>query len=145
MYVRGPWNGGDHSVKRVRPESVRIVKEHDELEHRLLVVAQVNQGSICHLASDVGSMNAMISAGVVNISSEELCVCRLAIKDPAQQFEGPPRRDNLLTCFAEVLGKRLDPGLVRSGGDVFLLRTLLFKNVLSEILARDAFEFVEWE
>lgn len=119
------------------------MKEHDELEHRFLVVAQVNQGSIRHLASDVSSVNAVISTGVVNISSKELCVCRLAVKDSAQQFEGPPRSDNLLTCFAEVLRKRLDPCLVRGGGDAFLLRTLLFKNVLSKIFAGDAFELVE--
>jgi hypothetical protein len=140
---RGTWNGRDYSVELVRSQSVRIVKEHYELEYRLLVVAQVNQGSISHLASDVGSVNTVISAGVVNISSEELCVCRLAIKDSAQQFEGPPRSDNLLTCFAQVLRKRLDPSLVRSGGDVFLSRTLLFKNVLSKILAGDAFELAE--
>jgi hypothetical protein len=85
--VRGAWNRRDDSVKRVRSESVRIVKEHNELEHRSLVVAQVDEGSISNLSSDVGRVNAVISAGVIDISSEELGMRSAAIKDIAQKLE----------------------------------------------------------
>jgi hypothetical protein len=51
------------------------------------VVAQVDEGSICNLSRDVGRVNAVISAGVIDISSEELGMRRAAVKDIAQQLE----------------------------------------------------------
>jgi hypothetical protein len=51
------------------------------------VVAQVDEGSICHLSRDVGRVNTVISAGVIDISPEELGMCRPTIKDIAQKLE----------------------------------------------------------
>jgi hypothetical protein len=51
------------------------------------VVAQVDEGSISNLSSDVGRVNAVISAGVIDISSDELGMRGAAIKDIAQKLE----------------------------------------------------------
>jgi hypothetical protein len=81
---------GDNSIEGVRAEPVRVVQEHDELEDSFFVIGEIDKGSVPYLPCNVGGVDAVVSACVIDVRAEELGVSSPTVIDVAEKFEGPP-------------------------------------------------------
>jgi hypothetical protein len=119
-----------------------IVQEHYELKNGLLVIGEIDEGSIGHLPRNVRSVNAVVSSGVINVRAEELGVRGPAVIHITKEVD-PASVDDLLSDLAKVRRERLNPLFVGCGCFCVWLRSLLFENVLPEVVTGDAFNVFE--
>jgi hypothetical protein len=131
-----------YSVEGVRTESMGIVQEHHELKNGLFVVGEIDEGSLGYLARYVCSVNTVVSAGMIDVRTEELGVSGPAVIHITEEVD-PASVDDLLSDLAKVRRERLNPLFVGCGRFCVWLRCLLFKNVLPEVVTGDAFDVFE--